>query len=387
MGDVVIVDGARTAHGELLGALSEQTAVDLGETAVQGLLDRNGPGTDRIDWVCLGNSVQAGVGQVPARQVVVGTDLTDDVAATTVNEASGSGLRAITTAVDRIDAGRAEMCVAGGMESMSNAPYLVRDMRGGRRYGDTDLVDAMLYDSLWDVGYDAHMGELTERLVAEYDVDREAQDEYALRSNRHAAEAIEDGVFDPEIVPVEADDHLVNEDEGPRSDTSLERLGTLPPAFRDGGTITAGNASKLADGAGAVLMTDAEVAADAGLGPMAHVVDYAVAYRDPAEFGLAVIDAVDDLLERNDLAPGDVDHFELNEAFAAQTVLARDELGIAEETLNPLGGAVALGHPIGASGGILTTTLVHAMEREDHDRGVVGMSVGGGGGVAMLLRR
>lgn len=191
MGDVVIVDGARTAHGELLGALSGQTAVDLGEAVVQGLLDRNGPGTHRTDWVCLGHSVQAGVGQVPTRQVVVRTDLADDVAATTLNEASGSGLRAITTAVDRIDAGRAEMCVAGGMESMSNAPYLVTDMRGGRRYGDTDLVDAMLYDSLWDVGYDAHMGELTERLIDEYDVDREVQNEYALRSNHHAAEAIE----------------------------------------------------------------------------------------------------------------------------------------------------------------------------------------------------
>jgi len=273
------------------------------------------------------------------------------------------------------------------MESMSNAPYLVREMRGGRRYGDTDLVDAMVFDSLWDLGYDAHMGELTERLVEEYEISREAQDEYALRSNRHAAAAIDDGVFDPEIVPVEADDHLVTEDEGPRPDTSLERLGSLPPAFRDGGTITAGNASTLADGAGAVLLADAEVAADAGLGPMAHVVDYAVTYRDPAEFGHSLIDAVDTLLSRNDLVPSDVDHFELNEAFAAQTVLARDELSIPEESLNPLGGAIAMGHPIGASGGILTTTLTHAMEREDYDRGVVGMSVGGGGGVAMLVRR
>lgn len=387
MTDVVIVDAARTAHGELLGALADRTAVDLGTTTVQGLLDRNGVTDDDVDWVGLGNAVQAGVGQVPARQVVVRSDLADSVAATTINEASGSGLRAIALAVDRITAGRTEVCIGGGMESMSNAPYLVREMRSGRRHGDTDLVDAMIYDSLWDLGYDAHMGELTERTVEQYDVSRESQDEYALRSNRRAVEAIEEGVFQEEIVPVEMGDHLVAEDEGPRPDTSRERLGSLPPAFRENGTITAGNASKLSDGAGAALLADADVAAELGLGPMAHVEDYAVAYRDPAEFGLSLVDAVDRLLDRNDLAPDDVGHYELNEAFAAQTVLARDQLDLPEERLNPHGGAVALGHPIGASGGILTATLVHAMERADDEYGVAGMSIGGGGGIAMLCRR
>ncbi|WP_424003645.1 thiolase family protein [Haloarcula salina] len=387
MTDVVLVDGARTAHGELLGALSGRTAVDLGCAAVEGLLDRTGLDHGVLDWVGLGNAVQAGVGQVPARQVVVESPLPDDVAATTLNEASGSGLRAITTAVDRIEAGRAATCIAGGMESMSNAPYLVPDMRGGRRHGNSELVDAMIWDSLWDRQYDAHMGTLTEELAAEYDIGRTAQDEYARRSNHRAADAIESGTFGEELVPVETADELVTEDEGPRADTTVEQLATLPPAFVEGGTITAGNASKLSDGAGAVLLADAETVEREGMGPMAHVEDYAVAYRDPAEFSLAVADAVEELLEGNDLAVDDVDHFELNEAFAAQMVYVADELGIPTEKHNPLGGAVALGHPIGASGGILTTTMLYAMEREDHHRGVVGMSVGGGGAIAMSVIR
>ncbi|WP_254273999.1 thiolase family protein [Haloarcula marina] len=401
MTDVVVVDGARTAHGKLLGALSEKSATDLGRAAVEGLLDRTGVDHERVDWVCLGTAVQAGVGQVPARQVVVDSPLPDSCPATTTNEASGSGLRAIANAVDRIDAGRTDLCIAGGMESMSNAPYLVREMRGGRRHGDTTLVDAMIHDSLWDPTYDAHMGTLTDRIAERFEITREQQDEYARRSNHRAAEAIEHGHFEKEMVPVEVgagppgqradgetvSDHLVTEDEGPRPETTVEGLAKLPPAFDEEGTITAGNASKLSDGAGAVLLGDADAVDAAGLGPMAHVEDYAVAYRDPAEFSLAVADAVSNLLAVNDLTVDDVDHFELNEAFAAQMVYVADELGIPAEKHNPLGGAVALGHPIGASGGILTTTLLYAMEREDHDRGVVGMSVGGGGAIAMSLVR
>ncbi|QIO22492.1 thiolase family protein [Haloarcula sp. JP-L23] len=387
MTDVVVVDGARTAHGSLLGALSEKSATDLGRAAVEGVLDRTGVDDGLVDWVCLGNAVQAGVGQVPARQVVVDSPLPDRCPATTTNEASGSGLRAIANAVDRIDAGRASACLAGGMESMSNAPYLVREMRGGRRYGNTTLVDAMVHDSLWDSNYDAHMGTLTDRIAERFDVSRERQDEYARRSNHRAGEAIAEGHFEKEMVPVEAGDHLVTEDEGPRPETTMDDLDRLPPAFGEDGTITAGNASKLSDGAGAVLLADAETVDDAGLGPMAHVEDYAVAYRDPAEFSLAVCDGVSKLLDRNGLTVDDVDHFELNEAFAAQMVYVADELGIPPEKHNPLGGAVALGHPIGASGGILTTTLAYAMEREDHDRGVVGMSIGGGGAIAMSLVR
>ena len=387
MTDVVIVEAARTAHGSMLGALSAVRAPALGGAAVGELVERSGAEPGTVDWVGLGNAVQAGVGQVPARQAVVEAGLPDDTPATTVNEASGSGLRAVALGVDRIAAGRADLVVAGGMESMSNAPYLVREHREGRPHGDSELTDAMVHDSLWDIGYDAHMGELTERLVDEHGISREAQDEYALRSNRRAAESIEEDVFDEELVPVEVGDGLVTADEGPRPDTSLDRLGQLAPAFREDGTITPGNASKLADGAGAVMLADAEVAAERGLGPMVHVADYAVAYRDPAEFSEAVADAIATLLERNGLGVGDVDHYEINEAFAAQTVYVRDRLDIPDDRLNPLGGAVALGHPIGASGGILATTIAHAMVREDHDYGVVGMSVGGGGAIMLLLSR
>lgn len=383
--NAVVLDAARTPHGKFLGSLADVTAVDLGSTALEGLLDRSGIDPDTIDWVGFGNAVSAGIGQVPARQVALAGGLPDGTAATTVNEASGSGLRAIALAADRIDAGRIDVAVAGGTESMSNAPHLAPDVRRGTRMGDSELVDAMIWDSLWDHQYDAHMGELTEELVDEHGISRDAQDEYALESHRRAVQAIEEGAFDEEIVPVEVDGESFDTDEGPRADTSVEALAGLDPAFREGGTITPGNASDLSDGAGAVLVADEDAADDVGVEPMARIVDYAVAYRDPKWFGLSVGDAVANLLESNDLSVEDVDVFELNEAFAAQMVSVSDRLGIPREKLNPLGGAVALGHPIGASGGILTTTLVHAMEREGLDIGVVGMSVGGGGGIAMLL--
>lgn len=382
--DVVIVEGARTPHGSLLGALADASAVDLGATAVEGLLDRTDADTASVDWLAMGNAIQAGVGQVPARQVAVRA-LAEGTPATTVNEASGSGLRALALAADRVVAGRADLAVAGGMESMSRAPFLVPEMRRGRRHGDATLVDAMVYDALWDVPTDAHMGALTEDLVERFDLSRAAQDRYAAGSNRRAAEAIERGLFDDEIVPVEVEGGTVATDEGPRPDTAVERLGELPPAFREGGTVTAGNASSLADGAGAVLVGDADAVADAGLEPAARLVDYAVAYRDPRWFGMAVGDAVEALLDRNDVGVADVDAFELNEAFAAQMVYVRDRLEIPDEKLNPRGGAVALGHPIGASGAVLTTTLLHAMGDAGHELGVVGASVGGGGAIAALV--
>ena len=383
----VILDAARTPHGKFLGSLADVSAVGLGATALEGILDRTAVESGSVDWVGLGNAVSAGIGQVPARQVALAGGLPDDTAATTINEASGSGLRAIALAADRIDAGRVDVAVAGGIESMSNTPFLARDVRKGKRMGNSELVDSMIRDSLWDRQYDAHMGELTEDLVGEYDLSREAQDEYALESHRRAVEAVEEGAFDAETVPVDVDGEAFDTDEGPRADTSLEALASLDPAFREDGTVTAGNASDLSDGAGCVLVADEDAAREMGEEPMARIVDYAVAYRDPKWFGLSVGDAVERLLESNDLSVDDVGMFELNEAFAAQMVHVRDRLGIAHEKLNPHGGAVALGHPIGASGGILTTTLVYAMERERIDQGVVGMSIGGGGGIALLVAR
>jgi len=386
--DIVFVDAARTPHGSLLGSLSAAGGVDLGVTAIDGLLDRTGIDPGLVDWVGMGNAIQAGVGQVPVRQAVVTSGLPVDTPATTLNEASGTGVRAVTMAADRIAAGRVDFAIAGGMESMSNAPHLLPDYRRGRRRGNGQLIDAMVYDGLWDVNEDAHMGELTEAgLIDREGIGREEQDEYALRSNRRAAERIEDGTFDAETVAVEAGDDLVEQDEGPRPDSTMETLAELSPAFAEDGTITPGNASKLADGAGCVLAARMEAAHDQGFGVMAQLVDYAVAYREPAQFNEAVVDALRQLLDRNDLEPGEVDHYEVNEAFAAQSVYVRDELGVPDERFNPNGGAVAFGHPIGASGGMLTASLLYALEREDATYGVVGMSIGGGGAIMALLER
>ncbi|SEV82610.1 thiolase family protein [Natrinema salifodinae] len=386
--EVVLVDGARTPHGTLLGSLADVDAVELGRTALDGLLDRiDVPGAD-VDWVSLGNAIQAGIGQVPGRQVVVESSLPNDTRATTINEASGSGLSAIALAADRIAAGRAEIAIAGGFESMSNAPWILPGYRKGRRYGNVELEDSMLLDSLWDVTLDVHMGEITERLVDREDVPREAQDEYALESHQLAAEAIESGAFDDEIVPVETSSETVDQDEGPRPESTPADLADLPTSFREDGTITPGNASKLSDGAGAVLLADGETAAERGLDPLATLVDYATAYRDPDRFNEAVGDVVEELLERNDLAVDDVDAFWINEAFAAQSVYVMDRLGIPREKMNPQGGAVAFGHPIGASGGMLAASLASQLRADsDVDRGLVGMSIGGGGAIMALLER
>ena len=379
--EVALVDAARTPHGSFLGPLADHSAVDLGRVALEGLLERTAAEPDLV------HALQAGVGQVPARQVVLDAGLPTTTPATTVNEASGSGLRAIALGVDRLLAGRHEFVVAGGMESMSNAPYLVHGMRQGRRHGDTTLVDSMIYDSLWDVTEDAHMGELTEALVERVDISREKQDEYAAQSHQRAVAAIERGAFANEIVPVPLGDDRFEEDDGPRAGTTAEGLAKLSPAFERDGTITAGNASDLSDGAGVVLLGSETATLDAGFDPLAWVVDYHVSYRDPKWFGMAVADAVQGLLRANSLSVDDVDLFELNEAFAAQMVYVRDRCGIPPKKLNPNGGAIALGHPIGASGGMLTTTLAHTMVDRSATYGVVGMSIGGGGGIAMLLRR
>jgi len=397
MSDVVLLDGARTPHGTLLGSLADVDAVELGRTAVDGLLGRTDLSANEVDWVSLGNAIQAGIGQVPARQVVVESALPNDTAVTTINEASGSGVRAIALAADRIEAGRSEFCVAGGFESMTDAPWILPEYRKGRRHGDVTLKDSMILDSLWDVNLDVHMGEITERLVdrvseggradGTYDVGRDAQDQYALESHRRAAEAIEAGKFDPEIVSVETADGPVDRDEGPRPESTMDDLANLAPAFRSDGTVTPANASKLSDGAGAVLLADADAAEAAGLDPMATLANYELVYREPDEFNEAVGDVVERLLDDNDLGVDDVDYYLINEAFAAQSVYVMARLGIPREKMNPDGGAVAFGHPIGGSGGMLATSLAYAMERDDLERGLVGMSIGGGGAIMALLER
>jgi acetyl-CoA C-acetyltransferase len=391
MSEVVLVDGARTPHGTLLGSLTDVEAVELGRTAVDGLLDRVAVDPGRVDHAVLGNAIQAGIGQVPGRQVVVESRLPNATPTTTVNEASGSGLRAITLAADRIAAGRASFVVAGGFESMTHAPWILPGYREGKRHGDVTLKDSMLLDALWDVNLDVHMGEITERLVDrfgdEYDLSREAQDAYALESHRRAADAIDAGRFDAELVPVDTGDGTVDRDEGPRPESTMADLAALSPAFRPEGTITPANASKLSDGAGVVLLADADAAADAGLDPMLRLVDYDFVYREPDEFNEAVGDVVERLLAANDLGVDAADAWWVNEAFAAQSVYVMERLGIPRERMNPCGGAVAFGHPIGASGGMLATSLAYQLVDQDLDCGLVGMSLGGGGAVMSLWRR
>lgn len=391
MSDIVLVEGARTPHGTLLGALADVSAVELGRTALDGLLDRVSIDGTEVDWVAMGNAIQAGIGQVPGRQAIVKSNLPNSTPVTTVNEASGSSIRTIALAADRIAAGRADFAIAGGFESMTNAPWVLPDYRKGRRYGDVTIKDSMILDSLWDVNLDIHMGEVAERLVDrvgdQYDLSREAQDQYALESHRCAADSIKSGRFQPEIISIETPDGLVERDEGPRPESTMEDLERLNPSFREKGTVTPANASKLSDGAGAMLLADREAAEDAGITPMLELVGYEVVYRTPDEFNEAVGDVVEVLLEQNDLATEDIDYFQINEAFAVQMVYLMERLGIPREKLNPDGGAIAFGHPIGGSGAMIATSLAYAMEADDLTYGLAGMSIGGGGAIMSLWRR
>jgi acetyl-CoA C-acetyltransferase len=391
MTEILLLDGARRPHGTLLGSLADVEAVDLATTALDGLLDRVAVDGDAVDWVSLGNAIQAGIGQVPARQAVLESDLPNDPRATTINEASGSGLSAITLAADRIEAGRVDVAVGGGFESMTNAPWILPGHREGKQHGDVTLRDSMILDALWDVSLDVHMGEIAERLVDragdEYDLSRAAQDRYALESHRRAAEAIDGGVFDDEVVPVDTAEGPVERDEGPRPDSTMADLAALEPAFRPDGTVTPANASKLADGAGAVLLADADAAAAADLEPACRLVDYDLVYRAPDEFNEAVGDVVERLLDANGVDVADVDAAWVNEAFAAQSVYVMERLGFSRDAMNPLGGAVAFGHPIGASGGMLAVSLAHQFHRGEVECGLVGMSVGGGGAIMSLWER
>lgn len=387
MTEIVIADAKRTPHGKLLGQFSGVNGPQLGAVAISGLINDTSIDPAIVDHVIMGNSISAGLGQVPARQSAVNGGLPDETPATAVNEASGSGLRAILLGVDRIYSGNADTVVAGGLESMSNAPFLVPEMRRGHRWGDTEMVDSMVRDALWDMFYEAHMGELTEEFVDRFDISREDQDAYALRSQERAVHSADNGLFDEEIVSVKVNSEEFADDEGPRPDTDMDKLAALDPVFREEGTVTAGNASDLSDGAAATLLMTDDAADEHGIDPVAHVVDYAVAYKDPKWFPLAIEEAVQNLLDANDMAVDDVEVYEINEAFAAHMTHFQNEVGVPDDKLNVRGGAIALGHPIGASGGILTTTLVHTMQGEGAEYGIVGMCVGGGGGIAMLVRR
>jgi acetyl-CoA C-acetyltransferase len=391
MEDAVIVSAVRTPVGSFGGQFKDVSATELGAQAINAARLRAQVAADEIDEVVLGCVLQAGLGQNPARQVAMLAGIPKEAPATTVNMVCGSGLKAVTIASQMIRAGDAEIVVAGGMENMSRAPYLSPATRFGARMGDAVLVDSMVRDGLWDVFGDVHMGITAENVADQFGISREEQDAFAAESQQKAGRALDDGVFDAEIVPIEVPSKegpvLVTTDEHPRPATTVEKLGRLRPAFRrDGGTVTAGNASGLNDGAAALVLMSGRKAAELGLEPLALIESHASVGVEPSIMGIGPVPAVRRALERAGLQLADIDVFELNEAFAAQALAVQKELGVDPDRVNPHGGAIALGHPIGASGGRILVTLLYELKRTHANRGVAALCVGGGQGQAIVVR-
>ena len=386
-----LVAGARTPIGKMSGALAGFTAAELGGFAIKAALERAGVSPEQVDYVFMGQVLQAGQGQIPARQAAVKAGLPLDVPATTVNKVCLSGLNAIYLADLMIQAGEADVVVAGGMESMTNAPYLLPGARSGFRYGNTELLDAIIRDGLWCAFDACLMGLGTERYAAG-SISRELQDELAVASHERAANAIKDGRFVDEIVPVpvpqrKGDPILVETDEGVRPGTTMESLGALKPAFDKDGTITAGNASQISDGGSAIVMMSKAAAERAGVEPLGMVAGYGqVAGPDSVSLLHQPSRAIQTALERSGRTLADVDLFEINEAFAAVGVASVAELGVSHEVVNVNGGAIALGHPIGMSGNRLALTLLHELKRRGGGLGAAALCGGGGQGDALLVQ-
>jgi len=387
--DVVIVSAVRTPIGKFQGGLAPKSAVELGTIAAKAAIERAGIKSDLIEEVIMGNVLPAGLGQNPARQVLIHAGVPDSVGAYTINKVCGSGLKAVMLAAQAIRAGDMDIALAGGMESMSNAPYLLPKARSGYRMGHGQMLDSMIHDGLWDIYNDFHMGSTGELVAEKYGVSREAQDAHALGSHQKAIAAIDEGRFRDEIVPVEIAQRkgpavTIDTDEGPRRDTSAEVLAKLRPAFkRDGGTVTAGNAPGVNDGASAAIVMSAEKAAELGLNPLARIEAYCNAGLAPEWVMMTPVPATRKLFEMTGWGPENVDLFEFNEAFAVQSCAVMDELKIDPAKVNVNGGAVALGHPIGASGARILTTLIYALRQRNLNRGVASLCMGGGNGLAM----
>ena len=392
MEDVVIVGAARTPIGTFGGAFKDVPAPQLGAIAIRAALERASVAPDTVEEVILGNVLQAGSGMNPARQAALAADMPVSVPAMTINKVCGSGLKAVALAAQAICLGDAEIVVAGGMENMSRAPYLLEKARYGYRMGDGKLIDSMLHDGLWCAFGDCHMGITAENIAREYEIGREQQDRFAAESQIRAARAVESGAFDAEIAPVSVpagrgETQLVSRDEHPRPGTTAERLAALRPAFLGEGTVTAGNASGINDGAAALVVTSARKARDLGLQPLAAIRAYAAAGVEPRVMGLGPIPATRRALDRAGLTLADLDLYEVNEAFAAQSLAVAHELELDPERLNVHGGAIALGHPIGASGARILVTLLYELARRDARRGLATLCIGGGQGFAMLVER
>jgi acetyl-CoA C-acetyltransferase len=390
MRETVIVSAVRTPTGKFLGVLKDFRAPDLGALAIREAVRRAGIDPALVDECLMGNVVQAGVGQAPARQAALRGGLPNSVAALTINKVCGSGLKAVMLAAQGIATNDIDIAVAGGMESMSNCPYLMTKVREGLRMGDSKMIDSMIHDGLWDAFDDVHMGMTGEHVSETYKVSREDQDAYAVESHRKAAAATNSGAFTDEILPIQipqkkGDPLVVTRDEAIREDTSMETLGRLKPAFKKDGTVTAGNAPGVNDAASALVVMGADVAARLNLTPMARVVGQATAGLEPKLVLMTPVDAVRKLMTKTGWSINDVDLFELNEAFSVQGVAVTRELGLDPARVNIHGGAVALGHAIGASGARVLTTLIYALKRHNKKRGVATLCLGGGNGVALAI--
>ena len=394
MSEVVIVSAVRTPIGKFQGSLQSYSSPQLGALVVREAVKRANADPAKIDECVMGCVLQAGLGQSPARQAVIRGGLPPEVGAFTVNQVCGSGLRAVSLAAQAIQTGDSEIVVAGGMESMSNAPYLLPQARSGYRMGNGTMIDAMIHDGLWDVYNQFHMGAAAEMVAEKYNISREEQDAFAAESHHRAATATAEGRFRGQILPVEVAPskkgdapRAFDTDEAIRPDTTVQVLAKLKPAFKEGGTVTAGNAPGLSDGAAAVVVTTAEKARELGRQPMAVIRAQAGASRAPEWFSLAPIDAVRKVVAKAGWTMDSVDLFELNEAFSVQALAVIRELGLDQAKVNIYGGAVALGHPIGASGAAVLVKLVYAMSDRGAKRGIAALCLGGGSAVALAVER
>lgn len=392
MKNCVIVSAARTAIGSFNGALATTGAVELGSTVIRAALERAHLDPQRVDEVIMGNVLQSGLGQNPARQALLKSGLSDTVCGFTVNKVCGSGLKSLALAALAIKAGQAQAIVAGGMENMSLAPYLLdAKARWGYRLGDGQLSDVILRDGLICAEHGYHMGITAENVAKEYGISREMQDELALQSQRKAVAAIESGAFEAEIVPVSVSSRkktiIVERDEFPKADSTAEGLAALRPAFDKAGTVTAGNASGINDGAAALVIMEESAALEAGLKPLARIKAWASGGVAPAMMGMGPVPATLKALQLSGLQLSDIDLIEANEAFAAQFLAVGKTLGFDPQKVNVNGGAIALGHPIGASGARILVTLLHALQARDQTLGLATLCIGGGQGIAMIVER
>jgi acetyl-CoA C-acetyltransferase len=392
--DVVIISGCRTAVGKFQGALTDLSAPQLGAVVVREAVKRAGVPSDQVDECIMGNVLPAGLGQNPARQAAIFAGLSPATGAMTINKVCGSGLKAVALAAQAVQTGNSSIVVAGGMESMTNAPYLLPQARKGYRLGNGQVIDSMVHDGLWDVYNDYHMGVTGENVAEKYGITREEQDEFAVHSHRKALAAMKECRFKSQIVPVEIPAKkkgeapvLFEKDESPREDTTIEVLRSLKPAFKKDGTVTAGNAPGVNDGAAAVVVTSAQRAKELGAQPIVRIVAQATSGVEPKWVMMAPVDAVKKIWEKTGWKAGDVDLYELNEAFSVQALGVMRELGLDPNKVNVNGGAVAIGHPIGASGARVLVTLIYEMTRRNARRGIAALCLGGGNAVAMAVER